>query len=504
VNVVDELLRDRFARLGGEDDADWDDVRRRARRGPGRLAVLVAVLVVALVATGFGLGGRVIGFFSEHGKAVPLSSLSPHDRELLVTSLCTRLGFSRKAGDVRTVCRNGEPTIKQIANDGHRIHWLVRYPWGVSCVVSGRIGGYLNSEFGTSMIDTIGCNVGAPGERLVPTPKHPITVDLSIGSTPTNRSVRLLRASGLAGEGVARVGLVARNGETLKVDVRGRAYSFAAVPDKNWVAIAAFDASGKELYRKQLGLPPAETVMRAPPRTYHVQAPNPPAVPRAAPLQQAESSNASADVYRSGVVVLRFTSLDTTAYRILSKSNIASPSCGKVAFGRHWETIAAGGYARMGPEVRVRIDSRFGGIPQPPFDFCEISGFYGRYWDDEQGTAELVEVAFTPAGKRFLLERATARDLGYFARTRRMERIRKAVHRGEAPPSAAALARLFGPRVVPLSSRLAPPPAGEIGVWTGRRLIVAKERAPNGRLLFVTIDGVLIGDNNIRDLAHVF
>jgi hypothetical protein len=498
VNVVDDkVLRDRFARLQGDNDADWEDVRRRARRAPRlRGAVFVAVVVVALVATGFGLGGHLIGFFSEHGKPVPLGSLSAHDREDPVTSLCKRLGFSMHAGTVQTVCKDGNPTITQIANDGHEVHWLVRYPWGLTCVASGPASG-------TARIALVGCNLGARGESLVPTPQRPITIDSSIGSSLGNRRVRLLRVSGLAGEGVASVGLVTRSGEVLKTPVRHRAYSFRAIPIKDWVAVAAFDSAGKELYRKQLALPPA--VIPAPARGFgHVQAPNPPRLPRGAPLQQASSSNASAAVYRSGVVVIRFTSLDTTAYRILSKSKIASPTCGKVAFGGHWEEIAGGGYAKMGPEVRYRMDARFGGFPRPPFDFCELSGFYGRYWDDEEGTRELVEVAFTPLGRRYLEERATARDLGYFVRTRRLERIRRAINQGQTPPSAAELAQMFGPRVVPLAGRSDVPPPGKIGVWTDGRVIVAKERASNGRLLFVTVDGVRIGANNLRNLAHVF
>jgi hypothetical protein len=504
-DVDDALLRDRFARLQGESDGDWKDVRRRARGGARRVTVIVTVFVVALVATGFGLGGRVIGFFSDNGKPIPLSSLSPHDRELLVTNLCRRLAFSRHAGNVQTVCKDGKPTIKQIANDGHEIHWLVRYPWGVTCIASGPVGGFHNAT-GRSMIGLIGCNVGAPGERLVPTPRRPITTDLSIGASRADHRVRLLRASGLAGEGVAAVGLVARNGVTVKVPVRGRSYSFGAIPKKDWVAIAAFDDSGKELYRKQLELPRITAVVpRVPPHSLiHAQAPNPPRIPRGTPLQHGVSSNATAEVYRLGVVVFRFTSLDSTAYRILAKSNIASPACGKVAFGGHWENIAGGGNARMGPEVRIRMEARFGGFPRPPFDYCEITGFYGRYWDDEQGTRELVEVAFTRAGRRYLDERATARDLGYFVRTRKLERIRKAVHRGERGPTAEEIARLFGSRVVALPGRRSAPPSGKLGVWTDGRSIVARERAFDGRLLFVTVNGVSIGYNNLRNLAHVF
>jgi hypothetical protein len=82
--------------------------------------------------------------------------------------------------------------------------------------------------------------------------------------------------------------------------------------------------------------------------------------------------------------------------------------------------------------------------------------------------------------------------------------IRKAVQDGADVPSAASLARIFGSRIEPLARRGAVPSAGMVGVWTGGRLIVASERAPDGRLLFVTMKGTRIGANNIFDLSHPF
>jgi len=143
-------------------------------------------------------------------------------------------------------------------------------------------------------------------------------------------------------------------------------------------------------------------------------------------------------------------------------------------------------------------------MPSPPFDVCEISGTYGRYWNDEEGTHELVEVPFTPIARRFLAERATARDLAYFIRTKKLHRIRLAIHRGDPAPSAAELAGIFGERVVPLTSRYASAPLGKIGVWSDGKLIVASELTPGGRRLYVTVRDVFIGANNIRDLSFAF
>jgi hypothetical protein len=113
-------------------------------------------------------------------------------------------------------------------------------------------------------------------------------------------------------------------------------------------------------------------------------------------------------------------------------------------------------------------------------------------------------VPFTAVGGRYLSERATARDLAYLIRTRKMWPIRKAIHRGETGPSSAELARLFGERVVPLGARTDTPPSGKVGVWSDGKLIVASELTRGGRRLFVTVRGMRIGANNIRHLSFAY
>jgi hypothetical protein len=246
----DRLLRERFAALAGPADGDWNEVRLRVRRRGRRLVALAAAAVVALVVTGFGIGGDVIGLFAEHGKRVPLSSFTARDRKLLVESLCKRLAISHRQGRPRIVCRDGNPTVEEIANDGVEIHWRVRYPWDLTCIASGPVGGGHDPNFGDYRIGTLGCNAGAPRQKLVPTPKRPITVDASMGASVEHPHVRLLQAGGLAGRGVARVGLVPKSGSPLMTDVRGNAYSFRSIPDRPWVAIVAYDKSGTEVYRE--------------------------------------------------------------------------------------------------------------------------------------------------------------------------------------------------------------------------------------------------------------
>ena len=82
MNAEETLLRERFAELQGPYDADWDDVRGKARSRSRRTSALLAAVALALVVNGLGFGGEVIGLFEGKGTPVPLSSLSERDRQI--------------------------------------------------------------------------------------------------------------------------------------------------------------------------------------------------------------------------------------------------------------------------------------------------------------------------------------------------------------------------------------------------------------------------------------
>jgi hypothetical protein len=509
----EQLLEGRFAALAGPEDGDWRDVRWRARRRSGTVAIAATALLVALVAAGFAVGGRVIGLFDVKGSEVPLSSFTQNDRQLL-ESMCPDPEISHgRGGAPRVACRSGEPTVRKIADDGVEVHWRVRYPWGLSCVASGPVGGRRNPAFGNARITNLGCNAWAPGRKVVPTPQRPITVDASMGSTAHDPRIRLFRVTGLAGEGVAAVGLVSKAGPPLQARVRDNAYSFRSIPVRPWIAIAAYDATGREVYREPLrGVGAAAPPVTTPAKVW---SPGPPKRPSGPPLQHASTRDAAVDVYRNGVVEVQFASTAGDAYRRLARtsrhsSDTAGVDCMKIGFGAgRWEAIGGGSNAHVATLMGARLGGGggahpIGGMPSPPFDVCQVSGTYGRYWNDEEGTRELVEVPFTAIGRRYLDERATGRDLAYLVRSKKMHAIRLAIHRGRPAPSAGELVSIFGSRVVPLAGRKDAAPSGKVGVWTDGRLIVASERTPAGRRLYVTIDALRIGPNNIRDLSFVY
>lgn len=485
---------------------EWEDVLHRAgvpsprRRLRGALILVGAILTTILVlAPPIGLAGRVVGFFEDKGKPVPVASLTDLDREMLVESFCRRVDLvTPRGGRPRTRCLDGEPSIEEIARAKGRLYWKLTFPGGPTCLASGPSRGRKDTfGRGRSHVGMIGC-----GQDIVPSPKRPITVDGAMRFDLGPPRGTLMSASGLAGDGVEQVGLVEQDGDVHKVPVEDRTYDFGRPPDRLWVAIAAFDDSDDEVYREPLhlrgpsGFPPSKA---SPSRPVPL-----PALPKSAPIQHGETTDATIDVYRSGFVAVRFKSTTGRAYRVL-RPRADYPrlpiTCFDVAYGAgSWETLGLGVTTAFGRDMRALLTSPGGG-PRPPFDLCMLRGTYGRRWNDSRGVHEGVEVAFTPLGRRFFAEQAAARDLALFVRSPAMRRIRGAIRTSGVHPSAAAVARTFPARVAALNGRRQVLPVGQIGIWSEGPRIIASTQASNGRRLYVELRSGRIGPHNLRSLA---
>ena len=218
----------------------WDDVVRRAdgayarRRRPYRPVAVVAVVLALLVGSAFA-GERVVGLFSDDGPAVDVNELSERDRQTL-----RRLG---RGAPVRS--------IEAIGNDGRRAYYKVEFENGIGCLLSG-------SPQGENRLGGGSCGPGlfaaTQAHPLLPTPKRPITADVPVEASVDDPVPRIWRVTGLAGQGVARVGLVDAHGEVHSVPVEGRVYQLADLPHRPWSALVALDSEGNEVYRERLRL----------------------------------------------------------------------------------------------------------------------------------------------------------------------------------------------------------------------------------------------------------
>jgi hypothetical protein len=512
-------LLDRIVERFEGDEGDWSDVMARALAPPTRerhvsraLLLAAAFLVLALaLAVPFGVAGRVIGLFKDEGKPVPVASLTRADRDALVISMCGNVRLVTPPGKPpEKQCASGDPEITEIANDGTRLYWKAVFPNGMECLASGRVRGYRENGGRRSHVGMIGCGSNS---NLFPNPKRPITVDATISLSRGERRLHLFGASGLAGEGVATVGLIEKNGNVLKTEVDGRTYDFARPPNREWDSIAAYDGSGKEVYRESLHLD-----LVAPPFTPKGPAKPPrakplPPLPKQEPVQHGEVPGATVDVYRSGLIAVH---LDTSErpYELLrpgQRDPRVGVACSDVAYGAgHWATLGGGSYGTFGPEIRTavgfvsRVQPR-GEEPRPPFDLCPMRGRYGLRWNDPRGMHGAVEVAFTPLGRRYFDELAVSQDLALFMRTPQMRAVRKRMARGHVP-TGTRIAALFPARVTGLAERTETADSANIGIWTNRKnLIVISRGAKDGRRLYVTLrDRGVFGPNNLAGLKHLY
>ena len=504
---VDETLRDRFARVvRASDDSDWGDVRRRAadrlRRQSRRAALAGALLLIVVATPAFAVSDRIVGLFGE-GKPVPQAALPPDERERLSMLHCVNVEFATKQGQApRKRCEEGRPRITEIARNEDRFYWKLSYPDGTVCLAEG-----VAPLRKANRVDTNG-RVGlikCPAD--VPSPERPITTDVVVEATREQPQPYLWRVSGLAGEGITSVALVAADGATLERAVEGHIYAFEKIPPKKWVALAAFDADGDQVYRERL--PVSRAVVSSRGALVRSKPPTPPRPAAGArPLQHAEVRGARADVYRSGLVVVRVTAPGAQAHR-LSKATSVSVSCSRLAYGAgKWAMIVSGAPAAFA-DAEIRAMLHEPGVAsharaQRRFDACSVRGTSGRRWNGGRAMHDPVEIPFSALGRRFFDEQAIARDLAFFVRSPKMRAVRLAMKRGEEAPSSQELTQRFPSRVVTLTRAGDVPPRGKIGVWANKRDLVVSERTAAGRRLFVKIRAGRIAATNIGELALVF
>jgi hypothetical protein len=126
---------------------------------------------------------------------------------------------------------------------------------------------------------------------------------------------------------------------------------------------------------------------------------------------------------------------------------------------------------------------------------------YGHTWNDAHGTHDLVEVPLTAKGRRYFVERAVARDIGWLGRARVFRPIRYA----QRPFTSADAAHYLGRRVVALAGPSATPALGRVGIWLGpNRRIVLAERAPTGRRFFLEFRRGVIYKTNLVGFIGTF
>lgn len=227
------------------------------------------------------------------------------------------------------------------------------------------------------------------------------------------------------------------------------------------------------------------------------------------PLQHGVSQGVSVNVYAPGRVVFDLTHASATVRGHLRGPRIA-PACVKARLVNGlWQADDVGTYTTVQSLIEIdfaamSVPPPTGGVPfRAPYDGCEIGGLYGHRWNDAWGTRAAVEIWLTVQGRHFFNDRAAARDLAYFVRAGRMQKIRISAN---PRPGLESFVRHYPHRVVEMTSAGGRVPEHVIGFWVGARTIVFTTTSPTGRRLFVVARRGTrkLPQKNLGDLAYVF
>lgn len=212
--------------------------RQRLTRG---LLVCLAALAALLLGTACGSasekdvqglddkaaqGGAEFTTLTNVGEPVLRGQLSPDERSFLDSSGATGL-------------------IRHLGTLGDQTYYAVGSETG-TCFATG------SSVEGSPRFSSAYCPYADTAPRF-PSPATPIQDFSGFSLDRLTNASYLTRLVGFAADGVKAVGVLDRNGSVHSTQVKSNLYLLGEAPKTPVVAIVAFDASGQEVYRIQLG-----------------------------------------------------------------------------------------------------------------------------------------------------------------------------------------------------------------------------------------------------------
>ena len=274
------------------------------------------------------------------------------------------------------------------------------------------------------------------------------------------------------------------------------------------VAVELRDKNGKLLARQPFAYLTAAQLARERARIKAMinrfrnqRRPNPaihpsPALPApSAPQQHGQADGVSVVAGANGVVDFDTSGADAVVRSLIAGRQVGYGCLVKVPY--HSEPVDLLTARTTVAHVSVWVQ---GGGVHPPFLGCEIQGSYGHTWPDRLHGHSAVEVAFTPAGARLFADRAAARDLALFVRSKAMHQIRKLT----GQPLQDELHRRYGAAIAQFQPPSPPLPAGRIGYVINGNTLTFIERSTTGRQFYVRIVNGHINAENVKPLAFVF
>lgn len=268
------------------------------------------------------------------------------------------------------------------------------------------------------------------------------------------------------------------------------------IPPAHWtkqrrlLAIALTAKDGALLGRQAFPYDPRPPLALNPGRMRNVK-PQPRTLPvLAAPAPSAPTVSSRADGFR--VVVgrngsVQFTQVGTTPILRELEGHSVSFDCFRLTKEFGIATVRGfGQWGRLAPEVGFTLN----GVGRP-VDGCEVEASIGRRWPDRLHNRAAAELPLSPAGRRFFSDRAVARDLALFVRSRRMHGLR----REPAIRARAAIDRIYGRMLVRSPIRIE---------LVDRNTLRFSERSSTGQTFVVIVHRGRITKENLKPYAFVF
>jgi hypothetical protein len=479
-----ELRDGLFELFPPEAQGDWGDVLRRAARPGRRLRRLLLPIVVVLV--GVLAAGSALALTGRLGRLLhgtPVKDLTPNEQFIL-----SELGARGR--------------VELVAMRESRAFYVIRKPGGGICYAVGesRKGltpaqAELRSRFGA-----MGCSARGFG---FPSRSLPVLDFSYYRLRPGERLPgTLVGLEGFAADPVRKIGVIGPANEiSYSTSVEHNVYSALRAEVAGARGIVALGEGDRTLWvqcqaRSGCGKYKTSPPPVAPPSATRI--PRPPVV--RTPVQRGSGGGVSI-LIRGSLVEADLSRISPQLRRLLT-TNSGEVGLGCFKFVRVAGKTFSRGVGVSKPFTTV-VRGELGGNPWgpqsvAPFDGCTITGMYGHRWNDAHGFHDAVEIPLTPAGRRYFVERAVARDITWLARARVFHDIRYA----RQPLSASEVAPGLADRVVPLAAPSETPPVGRLGLWLGpNRRIVLAERAATGRRFYLELRRGLIYRTNLGNLA---
>jgi hypothetical protein len=507
VSPLDEAL-DRLVPAFPADAGDWSDVvaRSRAGRRTRQLVLATAVIgVAALLATpAFGLRGFVADLLGRvdipfAGKAAPTEVKAEfYDLGLGAPRAFAPGALAAQTRKVATISVNGTSHVLWVAPTSR--------------------GGYcwqFSGWFG-------GCR---PVRTL---PHEPVRGRVRQGLLGVSFGERIVNGvesvSRIGGDVLARAGrrLELRYADGSSMDIRfyfvsapiNAGFYLAAVPAGHAtvatrpVSLDLYDDGGhllaRQTFRYETAAQRAKERARQRAEMERIKkAHGGQYVPDAAPTtgtpepvrQRGSADGVTVVVGGNGLVAFDLSGATAAARDLIGTRGISYGCVKRLPF--HPEPTSLGTYYAA---TTGRAVIRLGGNFAPPFLACEIQGGYGHTWPDRNQSHSAVEIALTPAGQRFFDDRAAARDLVAFYRSKPYRNFRQL---GGAAFVHALQASRYAGKLERMPSATAPLPANRIGFVLRPDGATLVERSESGRRFHITVKDGRARDQNVRGLAGI-